>query len=62
MEILIYLFIVLIISSIPLLIYYLKKPNHNASMKDLYAEGLDMLVIGKRKLAYRIFKKIIFII
>ena len=59
MEILIYLFIVLIISSIPLLIYYLKKPNHNTSMKDLYAEGLDMLVIGKRKSAYRIFKKII---
>ena len=28
-------------------------------MKDLYAEGLDMLVIGKRKSAYKIFKKII---
>ena len=59
MEILFYLFIFLIISSIPLLIHYLKKPNHSASMKDLYAEGLDMLVIGKRKSAYRIFKTII---
>ena len=28
-------------------------------MKDLYAEGLDMLVVGKRKSAYKIFKKII---
>ena len=59
MDILIYLFIILIISSIPILIHFLKKPNHNASMKDLYAEGLDMLVVGKRKSAYRIFKKII---
>ena len=59
MEILFYLFIFLIISSIPLLIHYLKKPNHNASIKDLYAEGLDMLVIGKRKSAYKIFKTII---
>ena len=59
MEILFYLFIFLIISSIPLLIYYLKNPNRNASIKDLYAEGLDMLVIGKRKSAYKIFKIII---
>jgi len=59
MEILFYLFIFLIISSIPLLIHYFKKPNYTASIKDLYAEGLDMLVVGKRKTAYRIFKKII---
>ena len=59
MEILLYLFIILIISSIPVLIHFFKKPNYNASMKDLYAEGLDMLVIGKRKSAYKIFKKII---
>ena len=62
MEILFYLFTFLIISSIPLLIHYLKKPNHNTSIKDLYAEGLDMLVIGKRKSAYKIFKTIIFIV
>ena len=59
MEILFYLFTFLIISSIPLLIHDLKKPNHNASIKDLYNEGLDMLVIGKRKSAYKIFKTII---
>ena len=59
MEILFYLFIFLIISSIPLLIHYLKKPNYNASIKDMYAEGLDMLVMGKRKVAYKNFKSII---
>ena len=59
MEIIIYLFIFLIISSIPILIHYLKKPDQRSSIKDLYSEGLDMLVIGKRKTAYRIFKKII---
>ena len=59
MEILFYLFIFLIISSIPLLIHFFKNPNRNASIKDLYAEGLDMLVIGKRKSAYKIFKTII---
>ena len=59
MEILLYLFIILIISSIPISIHFLKKPNNSSSMKDLYAEGLDMLVIGKRKSAYKIFKKII---
>ena len=59
MEIIFYLFLILIIVSIPLTLHYLKKPNHNASIKDLYAEGLDMLVMGKRKKAYKNFKLII---
>ena len=48
MEIIFYLFIIIIIGSIPVIIYILKKPDNNSSLKDLYAEGLDMLVVGKR--------------
>ena len=59
MEIIFYLFLILIIVSIPLTLHYLKKPNHNASIKTLYAEGLDMLIMGKRKEAYKNFKLII---
>ena len=59
MEIIFYLFIIIIIGSIPLIIYFLKKPDSNSSLKDLYAEGLDMLGVGKRKSAYKIFKNII---
>ncbi len=59
MEIIFYLVIFSIIGSIPILIHYFKKPNHSDSIKNLYAEGLDMLVVGKRKSAYKIFKSII---
>ena len=59
MEIIFYLFLILIIVSIPITLHYLKKPNHNASIKDLYAEGLEMLIMGKRKKAYKSFKLII---
>ena len=59
MEIVFYLFLIVIIVSIPITLHYLKKPNHNASIKDLYAEGLDMLVMGQRKKAYKNFKLII---
>ena len=59
MEIIFYLFLIVIIVSIPLTLHYLKKPNHDASIKDLYAEGLDMLIMCKRKKAYKKFKLII---
>ena len=59
MEIIFYLFLIIIIVTIPLSLHYFKKPNHSASIKDLYAEGLDMLVMGKRKKAYKNFKLII---
>tara|TARA_B100001750_G_C15478186_1_gene583822 strand:- start:524 stop:1741 length:1218 start_codon:yes stop_codon:yes gene_type:complete len=59
MEIIFYLFLIVIIVSIPATLHYLKKPNHSASIKDLYAEGLDMLIMGKRKKAYKNFKLII---
>ena len=59
MELIFYLLVIIIIISIPLSIYFLKKPNNSSSIKDLYAEGLDMLVMGKRKIAYKNFKSII---
>ena len=35
------------------------KPMRNAKVKDLYAEGLDLLITGRRKSAYKNFKDII---
>ena len=35
------------------------KPSRKAKVKDLYAEGLDLLIAGKRKAAYQNFKDII---
>ena len=35
------------------------KPHSKAKVKDLYAEGLDLLIAGKRKAAYHNFKDII---
>ena len=52
----------LIISSISvfIMVYVFNyKPNRKGQVKDLYAEGLDLLVSGKRKAAYRNFKEII---
>ena len=41
-------------------VYLLKlKPMQNAKMKDLYAEGLDLMITGRRKAAYKNFKDII---
>jgi len=39
--------------------YLFKKPQETHSIKDLYSEGLDMLVAGQLKSAYRNFKEII---
>ena len=59
MEVIFYLFLVIIIVSVPLILHYLKNPNHTSSIRDLYAEGLDMLIMGKRQKAYKNFKLII---
>jgi len=59
MEVLFYFLVIIIIISIPISLYYFRNPNKNESLKDLYAEGLDMLVMGKRKVAYKNFKSII---
>ena len=50
--------IICIIAS--LLIYFYKfRPNIQINIKELYAEGLDMLVSGKYKAAYKNFKEIV---
>ena len=54
--ILILLFILIIIGAY---FYLIKKPTEKVSIKDLYAEGLDMLVSGKYKGAYKNFKEIV---
>ena len=55
------LIILMLLVVIALIIYsnLKKNPNKIESLKDLYAEGLDMMVSGKRKSAYRNFKTII---
>ena len=59
MNILITLLIV-IIGTAGILIYIFNyKPRSKARVKDLYAEGLDLLIAGKRKAAYQNFKDII---
>ena len=51
MEIVFYLFIFLVIGSIIFSLYFFQIPTKKTSLKDLYAEGLDMLVAGKRNSA-----------
>jgi len=54
-------FIILIIFIIVCLFVYFYKlrPNSKINIKELYAEGLDMLVSGKYKVAYKNFKEIV---
>ena len=35
------------------------KPRRKSKVKDLYAEGLDLLITGRRKSAYKNFKDMI---
>ena len=59
MNILITLLII-IIGTAGILIYIFNyKPRSKARVKDLYAEGLDLIIAGKRKAAYQNFKDII---
>ena len=44
---------ILLVLSISLYFYFLKN-NKSTNIKELYAEGLDMLVSGKRQAAYNI--------
>ena len=58
-EILITL-LVLGIAGVGIAIYVLNfKPMRKSKVKDLYAEGLDLLITGRRKSAYKNFKDII---
>lgn len=52
--------LLLCICAFLILFYILKwKPRNEIRVKDLYAEGLDLMVSGKRKSAYKNFKDII---
>ena len=52
--------LVLGIAACAVAVYLLKfKPMQNAKVKDLYAEGLDLMITGRRKAAYKNFKDII---
>ena len=55
-----YILIVTILFSLPILFWYFYyKPNKKTKVKDLYSEGLDLLIAGHRKSAYQNFKNII---
>ena len=52
--------LILLVAAGIIAIYLLKfKPMKGSKVKDLYAEGLDMLVSGKRQTAYKNFKEIV---
>ena len=56
---LIILLITSLLIGIILFYFYKIKPNSKINIKELYAEGLDMLVSGKYKGAYKNFKEIV---
>ena len=52
--------LIVIIGTILILVYVFNyKPRGKEKVKDLYAEGLDLLISGKRMAAYQNFKDII---
>ena len=52
--------ILLFLSAIIVFIYFsFLKNNKSTNIKELYAEGLDMLVSGKRQRAFKNFKEIV---
>ena len=52
--------VILFIILITVVIYlYQYRPTKTANIKELYAEGLDMLISGKRQAAYKNFKEIV---
>ena len=58
-EILFMLFTVVVVG-VAIFIYIINYSTNNRSRsKNLYADGLDLLIAGKRKAAYQNFKKII---
>jgi len=59
MNILVPLLIIALGTAVILIYMFNYKPRTKAMVKDLYAEGLDLLIAGKRKAAYQNFKNII---
>ena len=55
---LLYIFILFILIFL-LLYFYLKRNNSQSSIKHLYSEALDMLLSGRKKSAYKIFKEVV---
>ena len=52
--------IILTFCTISVIVYIFKfKPLNNTKVKDLYAEGLDLMITGRRRSAYKNFKEII---
>ena len=52
--------VILFIILITIVIYlYQYRPTKKANIKELYAEGLDLLISGKRQAAYKNFKEIV---
>ena len=53
MEIFLTIFILFLFSGF-IIVYVLNlKPMNNKKVKDLYAEGLDLMITGRRKAAYK---------
>ena len=59
MDYIFYISVIVIILSGLFLYFFYKKPNNSATVKDLYYEALDLMLAGKRKSSYKIFKEII---
>ena len=56
----IYYIVTIIIVALAISYYYIKiKPLSSTKIRDLYLEGLDLLISGHRKKAYKYFKEII---
>ena len=51
--------ILLLVIVIGCIYFFFIKKTESTNIKELYAEGLDMLVSGKRKAAYKNFKSIV---
>jgi len=59
MNTIVILFFIFIASGLAYFLYIKVNPSKSSNIKELYSEGLDMLVSGKRFSAYNNFKEII---
>ena len=59
MNTLFILFFIFIVFGVTYFLYFKINPSKSSNIKELYSEGLDMLVSGKRFSAYNNFKEII---
>ena len=56
-----YIIIILCIAGLGFLFFYILrlKPNKKTDVKELYSQGLDMMINGLQRSAYNNFKKIV---